>query len=129
MVRVLVVDDELDQLRLLLRGLELEGFVPFGASSAAEAMGVLRREEVALALVDLMMPGTNGLELARLIHGMLPTLPIALMSAYRLSEAQIARANCGVVGLLPKPCGIAELGAFLRSKLTAASRPLVTRAS
>jgi DNA-binding response OmpR family regulator len=125
MVRVLVVDDEVDQLRLLTRSLELEGFAVLGAGSATEALGILAKERVALALVDLMMPGTNGLELARLIHKALPTLPVALMSAYRLSEAQIARTNCGVVGLLPKPCGIAELGSFLRAKLALSGAPAV----
>ncbi len=118
MPRVLIVDDEVNSLRALAIGLRLEGFAVETAESALAAHVVLDREPCDLAIVDLMMPGTNGLDLAREMRARHPSLRVILTSAYHLSERQLARADCGVVGFVPKPYALAELAAFLRSKLT-----------
>jgi DNA-binding NtrC family response regulator len=111
-------------------GLRLEGFDVAGARSAAEAMGVLDADdEIQLGLFDLMMPGVNGLELARSVRQKHPHVRVVLTSAYHLSERQLARADCGVVGFVPKPYELNELAAFLRSKLSPpASRTNLLRA-
>lgn len=121
-MRVLVVDDEENQIRILSIGLRLEGFDVCAAQSAEEAMDLLREETVELALLDLMMPGTNGLELARQLRCSHPEIRVVLTSAYHLSERQLARADCGVVGFVPKPFQMAELAGFLRAKMTPSSR-------
>jgi DNA-binding response OmpR family regulator len=120
--RVLVVDDEENQVRVLAIGLRMEGFEVLTARSADVAFDLLAREPVDLAIVDLMMPGTNGLELARQVRQHYPKVRVVLTSAYHLSERQLARADCGVVGFVPKPYELAELAGFLRSKLTPSSR-------
>jgi DNA-binding response OmpR family regulator len=122
MPRVLVVDDEENQVRVLAIGLRLEGFEVLTARSADTAFDVLSREAVDLAIVDLMMPGTNGLELARQVQRHYPKVRVVLTSAYHLSERQLARADCGVVGFVPKPYELAELADFLRAKLSASAR-------
>jgi DNA-binding response OmpR family regulator len=123
MARVLVVDDEENQVRVLAIGLRLEGFEVLTARSAEAAFDLLAREQVDLAIVDLMMPGTNGLELARQVRDNYPKVRVVLTSAYHLSERQLARADCGVVGFVPKPYELAELAGFLRSKLSTSARP------
>jgi len=114
--RVLIVDDEENQRRTLSIGLKLEGFDVFVADGGAEALRVLASQPIELAMIDLMMPGQNGLELARQIRCMYPSVRVVLSSAYHLSARQVERANCGAIGFVPKPYRIAELCTFLRSK-------------
>jgi CheY-like chemotaxis protein len=76
----------------------------------------LERESVDLALIDLMMPGLNGLELARQIRQTFPDVRVVLSSAYHLSARQVERADCGAIGFVPKPYKLSELADFLHSK-------------
>lgn len=125
MPRVLIVDDEENQRRTLSIGLRLEGFDVVVASSSQEALRALSAAGggVDLALVDLMMPGLNGLELARQIRQSFPTVRVVLSSAYHLSARQVERADCGAIGFVPKPYRLAELSSFLRAKAKVASPP------
>jgi CheY-like chemotaxis protein len=117
MPRVLIVDDEPNQRRALSIGLRLSGFEVSTAASAVEALEVLRLVEVDIAMVDLMMPGLNGLELAKQFRVLHPTIPVVLTSAYHLTERQLERADVGVVGFVPKPCSMDALAIFLTSKV------------
>jgi DNA-binding response OmpR family regulator len=116
--RVLIVDDEENQVRALTIGLRLEGFEVGVARDAESALHVLRVEPADIAVLDLMMPGTNGMELARRIRDLYPDIRVVLTSAYHLSERQLTRADCGVVGFVPKPYILSELANFLRQKLS-----------
>lgn len=115
--RILIVDDEANQRRTLGIGLRLEGFEALEAGDGEEALDLLDRETVDLAIVDLMMPGINGLDLARRLRFRHPHIRIVLTSAYHLSERQVERAGVGAVGFVPKPYDIGELAGFLRGKL------------
>lgn len=64
-----------------------------------------------------MMPGINGLDLARRLRFRCPGLRVVLTSAYHLSERQLARADVGAVGFVPKPYQLEDLVVFLREKL------------
>jgi len=99
-------------------GLRAEGFEVDVARTAEQAMAALDADEdIQLGLFDLMMPGMNGLEFARHVRARHPHVRVILTSAYHLSERQLARADCGVVGFVPKPCELRELSQFLRAKL------------
>jgi hypothetical protein len=54
---------------------------------------------------------------------------VILTSAYHLSESQLTRADCGVVGFVPKPYVLSELAEFLRKKLACVSSPTVAAQS
>lgn len=115
--RVLIVDDEENQRRTLSIGLKLDGFEVSVASSSAEALRRLAAPPpIDLTMIDLMMPGLNGLELARQIRRLYPMVRVVLSSAYHLSARQVERADCGAVGFVPKPYRLDELCSFLRSK-------------
>jgi DNA-binding response OmpR family regulator len=116
--RVLVVDDETNHVRVMAIGLRLEGFEVETASDADVALGLFGAEPFDLAIVDLMMPGTNGIQLARLVRERHPRVRVVLTSAYHLSEPQLVRADCGAVGFVPKPFDLTELARFLRAKLS-----------
>jgi DNA-binding response OmpR family regulator len=119
MPRLLIVDDEENQRRTLSIGLRLDGFDVIVAASGHEALALLDEGTVDLAMIDLMMPGLNGLELARQIRTLHPHVRIVLSSAYHLSARQVERADCGAVGFVPKPYKMSELCGFLRSKTKA----------
>ncbi len=114
---VLVIDDEINELKALIIGMEFEGFDVVGASSSTEAMVALDRRNFDAALIDLMMPEMNGLQLARAIRAAHPEVTTILMSAYHLSPIQLARAETGAVGFVPKPFRFDELVGFVRAKI------------
>jgi DNA-binding response OmpR family regulator len=116
--RVLVVDEQANQARVMAIGLRVEGFDVETAGSSALALERLAAQPFDLALVDLMLPGTNGIQLARLARDRHPGTRVVLMSAYHLSERQLTRADCGAAGFVPKPLDLGELARFLRSKIS-----------
>ena len=116
-VTVVVVDDEADNACVLATGLRTEGFEVETASDALEALEVMAGGAFDFALVDLMMPGTHGIDLARTIRERFPCARVVLISAYHLSERQLVLADCGAVGFVPKPFVLSEVASFLRSKL------------
>jgi DNA-binding response OmpR family regulator len=121
MPNVLVVDDEENQLKALAIGLRSNGFEVAVAATSTEALRMLSSRKVDVALIDLMMPGLNGLELARQIRRTFPSVRVVISSAYHLSARQVERADCGAVGFVPKPYCLDDLCDFLRAK----ARPLL----
>ena len=119
--RLLVVDEQPNQARIMAIGLRVEGFDVETAGTSAEALERLAAQSFDLALVDLMLPGTNGIQLARLARERHPGTRVVLMSAYHLSERQLTRADCGAAGFVPKPLDLSELARFLRSKVAPAA--------
>jgi len=126
--RILVVDDSDNERRALVIGLRLEGFDAAPASGGDDALSQLKESRFDVVLIDLMMPSMNGLQLARNIRLVAPEVITVLMSAYALSPIQLARADVGVVGFVPKPYCFEELVKFIRTKMELAreSRPSST---
>jgi DNA-binding NtrC family response regulator len=121
--RLLVVDDDASHSRVTAIGLRIDGFEVETAKGADAALELMAGQAFDVAVVDLMLPGTNGIQLARLIRASHPETRIVLTSAYHLSERQLVRVDCGAVGFVPKPFDLTELAAFLRSKLSGDDRP------
>jgi DNA-binding response OmpR family regulator len=115
--RVIVVDDTEDHACVMAIGLRFEGFEVETASDAPGALRAMAGGAFDAAIVDLMMPGTNGIELARMIREQFPRTRVILMSAYPLSERQLVLSDCGAVGFVPTPFDLTELACFLRGKL------------
>ena len=120
---ILIVDDETNQRKSLGIGLRLEGFVVAEAADGGAALEVLASRDISIAIVDLMMPGINGLELARRMRFRHPDVEVVLTSAYHLSKRQLDRAEIRVLGFLPKPFELSELVRFLRAKLARSLPP------
>lgn len=76
----LVVEDSQDQLMLLRRMLEREGFSVFGAVSAEAAIAAFDTISPSVAIVDLLLPGVSGAECARLVRGRFPDCAIVISS-------------------------------------------------
>jgi DNA-binding response OmpR family regulator len=121
--RVLVVDDVANHARVTAIGLRIEGFDVEVAPDSETALRMLGESPFDLAMVDLMMPGTNGMQLCRLVRERHPDTRVVLTSAYHLSERQLVRADCGAVGFVPKPFDLSDLARFLRTKLRPSGAP------
>jgi CheY-like chemotaxis protein len=102
---VLIVDDEEGVRTLIRRQLNTAGHTVIEASSAPEALGLIRQraERLDLVLSDVVMPAMNGTELAAHLATEFPDLPVVLMSAY--APAGLARVGLGdaIVPVLRKP--------------------------
>lgn len=114
--KVLVITDNQSQLRDIVSGLRLEGLDARGETDPFFALERLSTQEHDIVLVDLMIPRMNGLQISRAIRDRHPGLKTVLMSDYLLSPVQLAKADIGVVGFVPKPCKIGQLAEFIKLK-------------
>ena len=96
-VAVLVVDDSYDQRMLLLKYLERAGCDVTIASTAEEALAACHDSTPELVVIDLVLPGMDGWELAQQIHTELPDVPLAITSVLDEESYPIGHAA------LPKP--------------------------
>jgi CheY-like chemotaxis protein len=107
--RILVIDDNAEARLLLKDILEGKGYAVFEAVDGQEALEVLERTLVHLAIVDLDMPRVNGLEFTRRAKTGYPQLPVIMVTAFSqfYSPAEILAA--GVDAFLQKPLDLARL--------------------
>lgn len=102
-ITVLVVDDEPSNVASIEKIFQREGMRTFGADSAKSALEVVRRHRVQVVLTDLMMPGTNGLELLRAIQEVAPETEVVLMTAYGTVETAVQAMREGAYDFVEKP--------------------------
>ncbi|WP_254549011.1 GGDEF domain-containing response regulator [Catellatospora tritici] len=116
---ILVVDDDPDIVRVVEVNLRLHGFDVMTAHSGAEALDVLENRRPDLAIVDLMMPGMDGLELTRRLRAdpMVTALPIIVLTAKALTSDKVAGLAAGADDYVVKPFDTSELIARVRATL------------
>jgi two-component system phosphate regulon response regulator OmpR len=106
---ILVVDDD-DRLRdLLTRYLGENGFVVSAARNAAEARSSLAGMQFDLLVLDVLMPGEKGVDLARSLRGKGTKVPILLLTALSETEDRISGLEAGADDYLAKPFEPREL--------------------
>src|SRR4051812_21113202 len=116
-IRVLLADDHA-LVRLGLRGLlrNLPGIeVVAEASDGREALELVRVHRPDIALVDIMMPGLNGVELTARIAAECPKTRVIVLSMHESQEYALRAVQAGVAGYLLKDASLAELEAAVRS--------------
>lgn len=89
MERILVVDDELGVRQLLKKFLELKGYMVITATCGLEAIAAVEKHQPDLILLDIMMPGMNGLETLQRIREIDRTVEIIIVTGF--SGGEIAR--------------------------------------
>ena len=115
-VRVLVVDDDPDDLRYVRNILARSGYDPVVTGEPDEALLLVKSERPDLVLLDLMLPGTDGIELMKDILDM-ADVPVIFLSVYGREE-QITRAfETGAEDYVVKPFSATELSARIRAAL------------
>lgn len=102
---VLIVDDDEYNRKLLNIFISTEGHKPIEAASAQEAVQRAEADHPDIILLDLMMPGVDGFELARQLKGNPRTADIPLVVVSALDDPAVAQRaiSCGVDGFVQKP--------------------------
>jgi DNA-binding NtrC family response regulator len=108
-IRVLLVDDEASFVDTLKRRLTLRKLDVHTASSADEAFEVLDREPLDVVVLDVKMPGTDGLTAIKTIKRHHPLVEVILLSGHANLEASVGGMALGAFDYLLKPVRIDEL--------------------
>ncbi|WP_144184363.1 response regulator [Elioraea rosea] len=119
---LLVVDDDQRLRDLLRRFLEREGFRVTAAADAAEARHLLKLMAFDLIVLDVMMPGESGLDLAEAVRRE-RDVPVVLLTARGTPEDRIAGFERGADDYLPKPFEPRELSLRIRTILRRLAAP------
>jgi DNA-binding NtrC family response regulator len=107
--RVLVVDDEPDFLETLVRRLERREIPARGAASGKEALAVLETEPCDVMILDVKMPGMDGLEVLRVVKTRWPAVEVILLTGHASVESGIQGMELGAFDYVMKPCKLADL--------------------
>lgn len=111
---VLVVDDEELTLRTVSRGLREEGYEVFTAGSGEDALRVFAGENPDLVLLDIVLPGIDGVEVLRRMRAANPAAIVLMMSAYHMVDRAVDAMKAGAYDYLVKPFHLADLMTTLR---------------
>ncbi|GIK64369.1 MAG: DNA-binding response regulator [Chloroflexota bacterium] len=103
MQRILVIDDDPSVTDLLRRGLTYEGYLVSVAQSGEEGIAIAREHLPDLVILDIMMPGLDGLEVLRRLHTADDGLPILFLTAKDAPEDQIKGLEAGAEDYIVKP--------------------------
>lgn len=111
---VLVVDDEALTVRTISRGLREEGFEVLTAASGEEAVKTFSAEKPDLTLLDIVLPGIDGVEVLRRIKSTNPNSIVLMMSAYHMVDRAVEAMKLGAFDYLIKPFHLSDMLSTLR---------------
>jgi two-component system, OmpR family, response regulator len=106
---ILVIDDNTEMRELLKEYLETKGYTVFDAADGQEALDLMSKAVLHLAIVDLDMPRMNGLEFTKKAKEQNPHFPIIMVTAYSQFYSPGEIFASGVDAFLQKPIDLARL--------------------
>jgi DNA-binding NtrC family response regulator len=106
---VMIVDDEEDFLETLVKRLEKRDLKVIGAKSGEEALELLQESPVDVVVLDVKMPGMDGIEALKEIKGRHPLVEVVLLTGHASTEVAIKGMELGAFDYLMKPIGMDEL--------------------
>ncbi len=115
--KILIIEDEEKIARVLQLELEFEGYDTGVAHSGTDGLIKYREQEWDLILLDLMLPGINGLDVLRRIRATESSTPVILLTAKSDVEDKVRGLDLGANDYVTKPFEIGELLARIRSSL------------
>lgn len=127
-VVVLIVDDEKTQRYVLRQYLTKEGYDVVEADNGLQALEILRGGKIDVALVDVMMPGLDGMDLVRLVRQD-SDVPIIMVTARGEESSRVAGLDLGADDYIVKPYSMPEVVARVRARLRDRPAPAVTSVS
>jgi two-component system response regulator MprA len=116
-MKVLVVDDERAVRESLRRALELEGYQVDLAEDGEEALTRVSAAPADVLILDVLMPGIDGLEVCRRLRAEGNEVPVLMLTARAEVDSRVEGLDAGADDYLPKPFALAELLARLRALL------------
>jgi DNA-binding response OmpR family regulator len=116
-MRILVVEDEPAIADFMRRGLDAAGYTVTCAGSGDEGQALALGGHADLVLLDLMLPGTGGLDVLDAIRAARPELPVIIVTARGAVDDRVAGLDRGANDYLVKPFAVDELLARIRANL------------
>jgi DNA-binding response OmpR family regulator len=116
-MRILLVEDETAIADFVQRGLQAEGYSVAVASDGLDGERQALAGDVALVLLDVMLPGRDGLAVLRNIRREKPELPVIMLTARDAIEDTVAGLDTGATDYVTKPFSFDELTARIRAHL------------
>ncbi len=113
--RILVVDDDAPVRRMLVRTLEGEGYEVSSAADGGLALAAVERSAPDVVVLDVAMPGLDGLAVCRRLRGHGLALPILLLTARDAVSDRVTGLDAGADDYLVKPFAVEELAARVRA--------------
>ena len=113
MIRVLIIDDELNLVAALKKHLTMEGMDVATASSGAEALSILKQESFDVAVLDIKLPDIDGVALLLQLKQTEPTMEVVMLTGFASVETAINSMKLGAYDYLTKPCKISELSSVI----------------
>jgi two-component system KDP operon response regulator KdpE len=126
-LRVLIVDDDIAIIKLLSTNLKARGFEVSACTSGEQALQLVENEFLDLIILDIMMPGLDGVEVCQRIRTWSRT-PIIMLSARGEEKDKVKCLELGADDYVTKPFGMAELLARITTALRHAQSAKVTAA-
>ncbi|WPH23402.1 response regulator transcription factor [Variovorax paradoxus] len=125
---ILIVEDDPRVADFLVRGLKAEGFAVQHARTGPQGLELARRGDLALLILDLMLPGINGLELCQTFRAEGGQTPVLMLTAMSTTEDKVNGLRLGADDYLTKPFDFEELLARIEALLRRGRdlRPRVT---
>jgi DNA-binding NtrC family response regulator len=108
-IRLLVVDDEEDFRTTLANRLKKRKLVVYDAADGYQALEIVQAHPVDVAVVDVKMPGMDGLETLKKMREVNPVLEVIMLTGHASVESGIEGMKLGAFDYLMKPCDIDEL--------------------
>ena len=114
--RILTVDDDPHTLRYIHDALSNEGYTPIMTGAPEEAVRLMEKNAPNLILLDMMLPGTSGIELMEELLA-IADVPVIFISAYRQEQIVVQALDMGADDYVVKPFPPSELTARIRAAL------------
>lgn len=107
--KILVVDDEQNIRESSVKLLQRKGYDAHGAGSGAEALTLIQQESFDLLLLDIRMPGMDGIEVLRRATELIPDIQVLMLTGHGTIDTAIEAMEFGAIGFLRKPIAIDNL--------------------
>ena len=117
LMRVLIVEDEKKTASFVRKALQAEGFAVDAATNGEDALLMIQGGPFDVVVLDVMLPGRDGLSVLRQLRQRQHPIPVLLLSARGNVEERIEGLNAGADDYLPKPFELGELVARVRALL------------
>ncbi len=108
-ISILLVDDEADFRAIISDHLEEKGYQVFSVGSGQEAISAAREQDFDVALLDVKMPGIDGVDLLRTLKEIDPSVEVIMLTGHATVETAVQTIKLGALDYLSKPVRLSEL--------------------
>ena len=117
MAHVLLIEDDARIREIVERGLGARGFVVSSAPDGTAGLDLARKLDVDLVLLDLLLPGRQGLDVLEDLRAAKPRLPVIAVTALDDTGSRVSGLDAGADDYITKPFSVDELAARIRARL------------